>query len=117
MELPVLCVRLHVLRLTITPLLGAAVLTAMSFIDRFLAVWVLGAMVIGVLVGNFQPGIKVLVTITTSCNAQLRAASPAGRCLVTPRQPSHVCVMVEEAMHLHDGSIGWAALITLSGRH
>ena len=38
---------------------SAAVLTAMSFLDRFLAVWVLGAMVIGVLVGNFQPGIKV----------------------------------------------------------
>ena len=37
----------------------AAVLTAMSFLDRFLAVWVLGAMIIGVLVGNFQPGIKV----------------------------------------------------------
>ena len=36
----------------------AAVLTAMSFLDRFLAVWVLGAMVVGVLVGNFQPGIK-----------------------------------------------------------
>ncbi len=39
--------------------MNAAVLTAMSFLDRFLAVWVLAAMVIGVLVGNFQPGSKV----------------------------------------------------------
>lgn len=37
----------------------AGVLKAMSFLDRYLAVWVLGAMVIGVLVGYFAPGIKV----------------------------------------------------------
>lgn len=37
----------------------AGVLKAMSFLDRYLAVWVLAAMVIGVLVGYFQPGIKV----------------------------------------------------------
>ena len=48
-----------VIRLTLPWCVAAAVLTAMSFLDRYLAVWVLGAMVIGVLVGNFQPGIKV----------------------------------------------------------
>ena len=37
----------------------AGVLKAMSFLDRFLAVWVLAAMIIGVVVGYFAPGIKV----------------------------------------------------------
>ena len=41
---------------------AAGVLKAMSFLDRYLAVWVLAAMVIGVLVGYFAPGIKARTT-------------------------------------------------------
>ena len=33
----------------------------MSFLDRYLAVWVLAAMAIGVLIGYFVPGIKVRI--------------------------------------------------------
>lgn len=51
-------------RVSITWLTG--VLRAMSFLDRFLAVWVLGAMVIGVLVGYFAPGIKVCLLLYVS---------------------------------------------------
>ena len=78
--------------------LGAAVLTAMSFLDRFLAVWVLGAMVIGVLVGNFAPGFKVRPRVRMRDRSSYRRQKGVNKL----KSSAYVCMLIAQTQCMQE---------------